>query len=99
MSAQSAAAPARWAAILRRRLARRPDSEHEMSLNRIVIVSAIFAYLSLSHAMGFVEATAALVHGQIICFTYFAVSLLIFAHILWRPGVSHARRHVALWST
>ncbi len=83
----------RW---LRHRLAGRPDTEHEMTLNRIVIVGLALTYLWASHALGFAEATAALEYGQALCIAYLCASVVLFAHIVWRPGVSHARRHVAL---
>lgn len=81
---------------LRQRLAARPDTEHEMTMNRIVIVCAALAYLYAAHWLGFAEATLALDYGKVLCSAYLAASCLLFVHILWRPGVSHGRRLVAL---
>lgn len=82
--------------LLRQRLATRPDTEHEMMLNRIVIVCIALTYLSVSHWLGFAEATVALAYGLVLCAVFLTASLVLFAHIVWRPGVSHVRRHVAL---
>jgi two-component system sensor histidine kinase RpfC len=88
--------PARRLGAFRARLAARQDTEHEMSLNRVAIVLIALGYVLIAHSLGFADATAALAYGQILCAVYLVASLLIFAHIVARPGVSHVRRHVAL---
>ncbi len=83
-------------ARMRERLKARPDSEHEMTINRLVIVSAVLLYLTVADRLGITKATAALEYGRLICIAYFGASLLIFAHLLAFPGLSHGRRSIAL---
>jgi two-component system sensor histidine kinase RpfC len=81
---------------LRARLKSRADTEHEMTINRLVIVSIALAYLTVADSIGIAEATAALQYGKLLCISYFGASLLIFAHLLAFPELSHGRRIVAL---
>jgi two-component system sensor histidine kinase RpfC len=67
----------------------RPDSEHEMSFNRLAFCIVIIVYLALTDS-GPVDA------ALIVVSVYTCITLAIFAHILWRPHRSAVRRHVAL---
>ncbi|HUC60507.1 MAG TPA: response regulator [Alphaproteobacteria bacterium] len=67
----------------------RPDSEHEMSFNRLAFCIAIIVYL-LIHRGG------ALDPALVVMFVYTGVTIAIFAHILWRPHASLVRRNIAL---
>lgn len=81
---------------MRARLRNRPDSEHEMTINRMVFATLVVAYLvigsllddaqveSLTHSVGLGAAI----------YTFGAVAL--FAHILARPGISPVRRVLAM---
>jgi two-component system sensor histidine kinase RpfC len=77
-------------------LASRPDSEHEMMINRLVLVSAAFGYVLASSLLGTEEASQALANGMLLTAVYAICSAALFVHILLWPGVSHGRRIVAL---
>lgn len=75
-------------------MANRPDSEHEQQLLRIAIVALIYLYalpslLSSSPDPG-------LVHLLQLSPVIVGPPLLFFAHLVWRPGASVARRLLAL---
>jgi two-component system, sensor histidine kinase RpfC len=70
----------------------RPDSEHEMSFNRLAMCLIIFVYLAVLIASGDDHFGSQLV----LMFLYPAVAVGIFLHILWRPQVSYTRRYFAL---
>lgn len=76
-------------AAVARRLRGRPDSEHEMSLNRLAFAILIAAYVATDHS----EA-ATLTSRLYLAWVLLAACL--FLHILVRPGVCQARRAVAL---
>jgi two-component system sensor histidine kinase RpfC len=67
----------------------RPDSEHEMSFNRLAFCVAIIVYL-LIHRHGILNP------ALIVMFVYTGFTIAIFAHILWRPHGSELRRNIAL---
>lgn len=69
----------------------RPDSEHEMSFNRLAFCLVIIAYLTISGAP-----FAAL--PMIVTLIYTCVTIAIFSHIVWQPHGSVVRRHVVLVS-
>jgi two-component system sensor histidine kinase RpfC len=71
------------------RLSRRPDSEHEMSLNRLGFAILIGIYL-LAVPSGCTRAAMTSLLLWCLC------SIGLFLHILARPGISHARRGAAL---
>jgi two-component system sensor histidine kinase RpfC len=71
------------------RLRRRPDSEHEMSLNRLGFAVLIGLYLA---AVPSPDPAAALTSLALWC----GFSVGLFLHILARPGASSARRAAAL---
>ena len=86
----------RMTAPLRRRLRGRPDSEHEMTINRIVISTVVLIYLLVASARGHGTAQD-IFHDALILFgIYYACSIALFLHILHDPSVSHPRRIVAI---
>ncbi|MDX1375699.1 MAG: ATP-binding protein [Burkholderiales bacterium] len=74
---------------LRARLAGRPDSEHEQSIVRVVVVFLLVLYL----VPGAIERGADPVIWVMLA--YLAISVCLFAHILVAPGVSPTRRVLA----
>ncbi|TVR09468.1 MAG: response regulator [Salinarimonadaceae bacterium] len=76
----------------RRPFANRPDSEHEMVLNRIVFGALIFGYLALSAWWSREGAAQPLVISSL----YLLGGLGFLAHIIWRPGSSPIRRVAAM---
>lgn len=66
----------------------RPDSEHEMRLNGLVLSTATLIYLLATGNLGLDE--------LIVFVVYITFSLLILGHIFLRPGVSHIRRTIAM---
>lgn len=80
---------------LKSRLAARPDSEHQQVLVRIAITALIIGYLGWSDVhVAADRATVPLT--WLILVGALAVALGLFAAILWRPGVSHARRWIGM---
>jgi two-component system sensor histidine kinase RpfC len=77
----------RWPALAR--LRGRPDSEHEMSFNRLGFALLLLACLPLMPPEDPAAALRALA-------LWSALSVGLFVHILARPGVSQRRRFVAL---
>ncbi|MCG6122182.1 MAG: ATP-binding protein [Microvirga sp.] len=76
----------------RRPFANRPDSEHEMVLNRIVFGALIFGYLAISAWWSREGAAQPLVISSL----YLLGGLGFLAHIIWRPGSSPIRRVLAM---
>jgi two-component system sensor histidine kinase RpfC len=74
---------------LRARLAARTDSEHEMSVNRLVFLLLMVLYLWAAPVAQQRWALIAMGCGLI-------VTLGIFAHLLWRPATNNVRRAIAL---
>lgn len=72
----------------------RPDSEHEMVINRVVISFLILAYLSGAAVFGETSVYEALV----LTASFFCISFAFFAHMLYAPGTSVARRVIAIVS-
>jgi two-component system sensor histidine kinase RpfC len=70
----------------------RPDSEHEMSFNRLALCLIVFCYLMVLVVSGDAGVTRQLV----LMFLYPAIAVGIFLHILWRPQRSYTRRYFAL---
>jgi two-component system sensor histidine kinase RpfC len=85
-----------WWAWGRRRLKSRPDSEHEMTLNRLAFAGIVVIWLLVGDHLGNADSTRMLELTETVFAVYFALSLAIFAHILWRPGENVARRIVAM---
>lgn len=85
----------RLLAGMRQRLAGRPDSEHEQAIIRIVVVCGMYAYMLLA-PFGPEERPAVVFWSTLLFAVGFAAALGIFAHILWKPGVSPVRRIVGI---
>jgi two-component system sensor histidine kinase RpfC len=74
---------------LRARLRGRADSEHEMSVNRFVFLMLMVVYLWARPVPLQSWALLTLACGL-------ALTIGIFAHIVWRPGVNSIRRSIAI---
>jgi two-component system, sensor histidine kinase RpfC len=81
---------------LRARLRNRPDSEHEMTINRLVLSGLMLIYIVVASALG--DAKAAGVSDKVIVLfcLFWICSLTLFAHLLYQPGVSMTRRLIAM---
>jgi two-component system, sensor histidine kinase RpfC len=77
------------------RLRGRPDGEHEMVLNRLVISLLILLYL-VGTAVFSSYSMEGLYTPLSVATFYFVMSVAFFAHILARPGVSPVRRTLAI---
>ncbi len=77
-------------------LRNRPDSEHEMTINRIVISTVVLGWLLIAQSRGH-DAAQGVFHEALVLFgIYYICSIGLFADILRDPRVSHARRIVAI---
>ena len=92
----TAAAKTRFSLIgfLKSRLKNRPDGEHEMVVNRVVISALILIYLGGAAMFGSVAPREAV----ILVTLFFGISFAFLAHMLYQPGVSVPRRVTALIS-
>jgi len=70
----------------------RPDSEHEMTINRIVIAFLITGYLVIAPLVGDADVRGPLVTSSV----FAACSVGFFVHILLWPAASVARRVLAM---
>lgn len=73
---------------LRSRLAARPDSEHEMSVNRLIFLVLMMIYLWVRPVPQQGWALAAMGCGLVL-------TVGVFAHIVWRPEGNGIRRGIA----
>lgn len=81
--------------LCRQRLHNRPDSEHEMTLNRIVLSWVFILYFCGTHLFNFdPQHKLYPVLSMFVLYTFFAV--IIFAHIIFNPSIVHARRVAAI---
>ena len=95
-SADAAQAHRGVTARMRNVLRNRPDSEHEMTINRIVISTVVLGWLLIAQSRGH-DAAQGVFHEALVLFgIYYVCSIGLFAHILHDPRVSHARRTVAI---
>lgn len=92
----TAAASSRFSLIgfLKSRLRNRPDGEHEMVINRVVISALILLYLSGAAMFGASSPREAVVLTTL----FFGISFAFLAHMLYQPGVSVPRRVIAIVS-
>ena len=81
------AAPVRWMAS---RLRGRPDSEHEMSFNRLAFAVIIVIVLLVNRSSGGLGSALAVMA------LYIPLALGVLGHILLFPGISRGRRLFAL---
>ncbi len=79
--------------LVAERFRRRPDSEHEMTINRLVFSLLILSYLLVAVFTGKSDLREPLVTITV----YFAFSVGFFIHILLRPGISVPRRVLAMF--
>lgn len=95
-AAKPAAAKSRLSPIgfLKSRLRGRPDSEHEMVVNRVVISALILLYLVGAAMLGSDVPREAVVLTTL----FFGISFAFLAHMLFQPGVSVPRRVIAMFS-
>jgi len=84
------------AAWLRLRLSNRPDSEHEMSYNRISVYLVLVTILYFASRAGFPGATELLASWRPALIAVPIICVLILAHIVAYPGVNHPRRLFAI---
>lgn len=82
---------ASWLVTLRSR----PDSEHEMTLNRLVFATLVIVYLGVAGAVGQSQALQIFNRVYLIFIAYIIGALALFAHILYRPMAVPSRRVVA----
>ncbi len=83
-------------AWIRRRLKERPDSEHEMMPNRLVFAAVVLIYLHVTTKLGNPGTARILEASEAAFVVYLGLCAVIFAHMMANPGVSHARRIVAM---
>ncbi len=80
--------------FLKSRLKNRPDGEHEMVVNRVVISALILIYLGVASLFG-VEVPY---EAVLLTSLFFGISFAFLAHMLYQPGVSVPRRVIAMCS-
>jgi two-component system sensor histidine kinase RpfC len=94
--AQAAAGAGGLLARLRSRLRSRPDSEHEMTINRIAILSLGLGYLIVASAAGNEGAIEMFAKAGALFEAQYLIAIALFIHICAFPGISTARRVIAL---
>ncbi|WP_210485026.1 ATP-binding protein [Microvirga antarctica] len=67
-----------------------------MTINRFVLSGIVLTYLSVASVLGSADAAAMLGETAIYFAAYDLLSLALFLHILYRPGVSVTRRLLAI---
>jgi two-component system sensor histidine kinase RpfC len=80
--------------FLKSRLSNRPDGEHEMVVNRVVISALILLYLGGAALFGSNVPREAVLLTTL----FFGISFAFLAHMLYQPGVSVPRRVIAIFS-
>ena len=83
-------------ARIKNRLGNRPDTEHEMMPNRLVFAITVKIYLLVATWLGNDLAATMLRETYWGFIVYFAAVAGLFAHMLWNPGISPARRVAAM---
>src|SRR5262249_20322196 len=79
-------------AVIGEKFRRRPDAEHEMILNRLVIAMLITGYLLVGSWFDVSDVGEPLVVSAV----FSAFSIAFFVHLLMHPGVSVSRRVLAI---
>lgn len=79
--------------FVKSRFRNRPDGEHEMVINRVVISALILIYLTGAAAFG-----SNVDEAFVLTASFFCISFAFLAHMLYQPGVSIARRVTAIIS-
>ncbi|MCO5734560.1 ATP-binding protein [Rhizobium sp. SSA_523] len=83
---------------MRALLRERPDTEHELTANRLLISSTILIYLVVAQAVGSEAAAAALAVAAVPVILFEMFALGTFLHILMVPGISPARRIAGIFA-
>ena len=78
------------------RLRNRPDSEHELTINRLVLSGLTLIYLVVASSFGNVSASEMLDDAGPLLGLYWACSFALFGHLLYQPGQSVARRAIGM---
>ena len=80
------------------RLRNRPDSEHELTVNRLALSGTAFMYLIVAAMLGRADA-AQMLREQWVYFAFYEiVSISLFVHLLWHPRISVGRRLIGMVS-
>jgi len=80
------------------RLRNRPDSEHELTVNRLALSGTAFMYLIVAAMFGRADAAQMLREQWVYFALYEIVSISLFVHLLWQPGISVGRRLIGMVS-
>ena len=80
------------------RLRNRPDSEHELTVNRLALSGTAFMYLIVAAMLGRADAAQMLREQWVYFALYEIVSISLFVHLLWQPGISVRRRLIGMVS-
>ena len=80
------------------RLRNRPDSEHELTVNRLALSGTAFAYLIIAAMFGRADAAEMLREQWVYFALYEIVSISLFVHLLYHPGISVGRRLIGMVS-
>ena len=80
------------------RLRNRPDSEHELTVNRLALSGTAFMYLIVAAMLGRADAAQMLREQWVYFALYEIVSISLFVHLLWQPGISVGRRLIGMVS-
>jgi two-component system, sensor histidine kinase RpfC len=83
-------------ARLRACLRGRPDSEHELTINRLAVLGLVSVYLVVAGALGASHGWEVLRTHGVYFAIYCAISVSFFVHILYRPAASPARRIIGI---
>jgi hypothetical protein len=67
-----------------------------MTINRFALSGAAFAYLMIAGLFGHMDAAEMLREQGPYFAIYEIVSIILFCHLLYRPGVSVARRLIGM---
>ena len=89
--------PRRCISRIRKILSRRPDTEHEITLNRLAFSGVILLYMVVGTLWEAEHAKSMLRESYLAISFYIAASLAIFGHILYRPGISVGRRLISIF--
>ncbi len=83
-------------AWIKARLSARPDSEHELTLSRLALSLIAFLALFIGYLGGSDEHRHYLEQVGLYFVAFTGATLFLFAHLLWRPGVSRFRRYLGI---
>ena len=81
---------------VRARLSNRPDSEHELTFNRLALSLVAFLCLFIGYLAGAEGHQQLLDDIGFYFFLYTIATLLLFLHLLSRPGINVARRLIGI---